>query len=136
MEPLQTIQPESMTSTRTEAVNTSRSTAASVSVAGNEAKAGIAGRRENTANWVASLTSSYQVPREDKIVFPALHYRLSKFLELSKTRLFILFDEWSSLPADIQPYLAEFLKRGILPVRDAVLKIASLEHRSRFTLLV
>jgi hypothetical protein len=63
-----------------------------------------------------------------------LHYNLSKVLELTEARLFILLDEWSSIPTDIQPFLAEFLKRGVLPVGNAVIKIASLEHRSRFSL--
>jgi hypothetical protein len=45
---------------------------------------------------------------------------------------FILLDEWSSIPFDLQPYLAEFLKRGILPNPSVVVKIASLEYRSHF----
>jgi hypothetical protein len=47
-------------------------------------------------------------------------------------QLFLLIDEWSSLPIDIQPYLAEFLKRGLLPLAEVVVKIASLEYRSKF----
>jgi hypothetical protein len=44
----------------------------------------------------------------------------------------MLIDEWSSLPPELQPYLAEFLKRGMLAAPRATLKIASLEHRSHF----
>jgi hypothetical protein len=33
---------------------------------------------------------------------------------------------------DIQPYLAEFLKKSIIPNCDCVLKITSLEYRSNF----
>lgn len=77
-------------------------------------------------------TTSYRVETEDKVLFPSLHNQLSETLELADCYLYILLDEWSSLPTDIQPYLAEFLKRGVLPVQRAILKIASLEYRSRF----
>lgn len=80
-------------------------------------------------------TTSHQVDIEDKVIFPLLNRNLSRTLELAEARLYVLLDEWSSLPADIQPYLAEFLKRGVLTVQRATLKIASLEYRSHFTKL-
>jgi hypothetical protein len=79
-----------------------------------------------------SVQRTFKVESEDKVVFPNLFDSLSRTLELANTKLYVLIDEWSSLPQDIQPYLAEFLKRGLLPVTRAVLKIASLEYRSRF----
>jgi len=48
--------------------------------------------------------------------------------------LYLLIDEWSSLPLDIQPFLAEFFKRTFLPLPEVVIKIASLEYRSSFRL--
>lgn len=77
---------------------------------------------------------AYRIESRDKVVFPALHETLSEALKLAGTNLYILLDEWSSLPSDIQPLLAEFLKRGVLPVQRATLKIAALEQRSQFTL--
>jgi hypothetical protein len=44
----------------------------------------------------------------------------------------VLVDEWSSLPPDVQPYLAEFLKRAFFALPEITLKIASLEYRSVF----
>jgi len=49
-------------------------------------------------------------------------------------RLWILLDEWSSLPLDLQPYLADLLRRSILPVTGITVKFAAIEHRSRFQL--
>jgi len=66
-------------------------------------------------------------------VFPELLRVLRRTLELAGTRLFLLIDEWSSLPVDIQPFLAEFLKRGLLPLSVATLKIGALEYRCRFS---
>ncbi|MBC8465589.1 hypothetical protein H8D57_01045 [bacterium] len=71
---------------------------------------------------------------EDKIIFPAIHHFLTEGLRLSGFKLVILLDEWSSLPRDLQPYLAEFFKRGVLPVTNVTLKIAALEQRSAFSI--
>ncbi len=88
---------------------------------------------ESSSESKAETKTIYEVSSQDKVVFPALHDALREILELSGVELFVLLDEWSSLPTELQPYLAEFLKRGILPVQRATLKIAALEHRSRFT---
>ncbi|WP_242337944.1 MULTISPECIES: hypothetical protein [unclassified Anaeromyxobacter] len=47
-------------------------------------------------------------------------------------RLWLILDEWSVVPLDLQPFLADFLKRCVLPVSGATLKIGAIEHRSRF----
>ncbi len=107
---------------------------------GSDAKVAIKGAKLPT--FEAGISSSqaeehsvqrtFKVESEDKVVFPNLFESLSRTLELAETKLYVLLDEWASLPQEIQPYLAEFLKRGLLPVTSAVLKIASLEYRSRF----
>lgn len=81
-------------------------------------------------------TTSYTVQHEDKVVFPALSSSLQKILQGCRTRMYVLLDEWSSLPTDVQPYLAEFLKRAFLPLPEIIVKIASLEYRSTFSLSV
>ncbi|EOD57146.1 hypothetical protein H480_44770, partial [Amycolatopsis vancoresmycina DSM 44592] len=47
-------------------------------------------------------------------------------------RLWLLLDEWSSVPLDLQPFLADLLRRSVLPVRGMTVKIAAIEHRARF----
>lgn len=54
---------------------------------------------------------------------------------LVNKRVWILLDEWSSVPLDLQPYLADFLRRAIFPVNNFTIKIAAIEQRSRFRLL-
>jgi hypothetical protein len=52
---------------------------------------------------------------------------------LSTRRLWLLLDEWSSIPQDVQPYLAEFLVRCVLPLQQHLtVKIAAIEQQSRF----
>lgn len=79
------------------------------------------------------VSTRIDVAAYDKVMFPDLSRKLARTLKLAETSLYVLLDEWSSLPHDIQPYLAEFLKRGVLPVAEATLKIASLEYRSVFS---
>jgi hypothetical protein len=75
---------------------------------------------------------SYRVSLEDKVIFPHLQSLFNSLLAKANATLVILFDEWSSIPLDIQPYLAEFVKRSLLPNPNIILKIATLEYRSQF----
>ncbi len=47
-------------------------------------------------------------------------------------RTWLLLDEWSSVPNDLQPYLADLLRRSIFPVQNVTVKIAAVEQRSQF----
>jgi hypothetical protein len=80
-----------------------------------------------------SVKETLSVTDIDKVAFPDLTQALRAVIENADLDLYILLDEWSSLPQDIQPYLAEFLKRGILPVQRVTVKIAALEQRSVFS---
>ena len=52
--------------------------------------------------------------------------------ELPGKRVWMLLDEWSSVPSDIQPYLAEFIVRCVLPLQMFTVKIAAIEQQSQF----
>lgn len=52
---------------------------------------------------------------------------------LRPARLWLLLDEWSSVPITLQPLLADLLRRSVLPIAGITVKIASIEHRSRFS---
>ncbi|MDQ3153675.1 MAG: ATP-binding protein [Actinomycetota bacterium] len=47
-------------------------------------------------------------------------------------RIWMLLDEWSSLPTDLQPILADMLKRTFFTCPRLTVKIASVERRSSF----
>jgi hypothetical protein len=51
---------------------------------------------------------------------------------LPKGRLWLLIDEWSEVPPDLQPLLADLLRRAVLPIKGVTVKIAAIEQRSRF----
>lgn len=47
-------------------------------------------------------------------------------------RMWLFLDEWSETPRSIQPYLADLLRKTVLPTGRVVIKIAAIEQRSRF----
>ena len=51
---------------------------------------------------------------------------------LPNNRLWLILDEWSEIPLDLQPFLADLLRRTILPAPGVSVKIAAIEQRCRF----
>ncbi len=54
---------------------------------------------------------------------------------LQVQRLWLLLDEWSEIPIELQPYLGDLIRRTILPINEITIKIAAIEHRSEFAIL-
>jgi hypothetical protein len=51
---------------------------------------------------------------------------------LNGRRIWLLLDEWSSVPPDLQPLLGEFVVRCILPLSSFTVKIAAIEQQTNF----
>ena len=47
-------------------------------------------------------------------------------------RIWLLLDEWSSVPLDVQPLLGEFLVRCVFPVQKITVKIGAIEQQTNF----
>lgn len=47
-------------------------------------------------------------------------------------RLWVLIDEWTTIPYEIQPYLADLLRRAMFSVPNITVKVAAIEHRCNF----
>jgi len=77
---------------------------------------------------------AFDAKEYEKIIFPDLLYHLSKVLNYAGVELLLVIDEWSAIPYDIQPYLAEFLKKSLVPISDVTIKIGALEYRTNFTI--
>lgn len=67
------------------------------------------------------------------VVFGPLNRALRAVVDsLAPARIWLLLDEWSSIPLDLQPLLADLLRRSVLPTPGITVKIAAIERRSRF----
>ena len=60
---------------------------------------------------------------------------LDRILKKLDLRLYVFVDEWSSNPIDIQPFLADFLRRVYFPIPQVSIKIAAIEHRTKLNLI-
>jgi len=83
------------------------------------------------------VEQSARVQREGKpsgrILFQEVQRNLAKAIEAAElTHLVVLIDEWTAVPALLQPLLAEFIARAFLPSTRLTVKIAALEYRSTF----
>jgi len=50
-------------------------------------------------------------------------------------RFWLLFDEWSGLPLDLQPYLAEMLRRLFFGLPKVTVRIAAIPHRTEWRVM-
>jgi hypothetical protein len=70
---------------------------------------------------------------EQKVQFGPLGKSLADISKvIAPKRIWILLDEWSSIPIELQPYLADLLRRSVFPVTNITVKIAAIEQRTNF----
>ncbi|MFT3896351.1 MAG: hypothetical protein QM719_01405 [Thermomonas sp.] len=68
-----------------------------------------------------------------RVQFGPLTRRLQQLVEaLPAKSLWVILDEWSEVPLDLQPYLADFLRRCVIPAKGVTVKIAAIAQRSNF----
>lgn len=68
-----------------------------------------------------------------RIHFPAIQVHFKKIIEiLDNKELWIIIDEWAEIPLELQPFLADLLRRTIFPLYGASIKIGAIDHRSNF----
>lgn len=51
---------------------------------------------------------------------------------IAPRRVWLLVDEWSTVPIDLQPYLADLIRRSFFSIPNVSVKIAAIEQRSVF----
>jgi len=101
----------------------------------------------STTGAKASVTGETSLEAEDKNAslvrqkgFSRYHIKFggvnSTFRSLAAAlpvkRVWILLDEWSSVPLELQPYLADLLRRCLFNIPQITVKMAALEYRSNF----
>jgi hypothetical protein len=89
--------------------------------------------RQRSAKAAAAQRRHEQGTEEHHLVFGRVATALSKLVQcLHGASLWLLLDEWSSLPLDLQPYLADLLRRNVFTVHGVTVKIGAIDRRSRF----
>lgn len=65
-----------------------------------------------------------------RINFSSVYSNLAELCAKIGVHVWIIFDEWAEIPIDLQPFLAEMIRRTILPNRNITVKIAAIEQRT------
>ncbi|UOX84818.1 hypothetical protein MUY14_23685 [Amycolatopsis sp. FBCC-B4732] len=95
--------------------------------------AGVRGSLRHNASTTASSRRKRTGVEQHRVLFGPLSRALQAVADgIRPARLWLLLDEWSSVPLDLQPFLADLVRRGVLPIRGITVKIAAIEHRARF----
>jgi hypothetical protein len=92
------------------------------------------GHSNNDSNKLA-----YQISRSGNQIHRVHFGEIGSILErlidaINGRKIWILLDEWSAIPIDLQPYLADLIRRAFFPISNIVVKIAAIEKRSHFQL--
>jgi hypothetical protein len=72
-------------------------------------------------------------PRRYNVQFGAVSGAIKGLAAALPGRLWLILDEWSDVPLDLQPLLADLLRRCVMPVQNVSVKIGAIEQRSNFS---
>jgi len=90
--------------------------------------------QKHQEDFKSSTRRSITGVEQNRVHFGSLHRELQSLChELRPQRVWILIDEWSEVPLDLQPYLADLIRKSLLPVRMVTVKIAAIEQRTNFS---
>lgn len=113
---------------------TSHEAAAAVSAdlrSGISAK--LQGKSEQALSQRAEQSFSTSGRPVYSVIFGDVFAGLNGIVEsFGKKHIWILMDEWSSIPYDLQPYLADLIRRCIFPINSITVQIAAIEQRCNF----
>lgn len=93
---------------------------------------GLSAGDESEGSQKIAVRVKAQGSRLHRVHFGRLGDVLNRLSAVLGTRIWIILDEWSVVPLDIQPYLADLLRRGIFPIKNFTVKIGAIEKRSCF----
>ncbi|HWL55464.1 MAG TPA: hypothetical protein VNQ78_02170 [Paracoccus sp. (in: a-proteobacteria)] len=98
---------------------------------GNSAGGDFTAEKQNATDYtsVKEVTGAESI----SIRFPELSASLRDVVNiLPAKRFWIILDEWSSVPLELQPFLADMLKRAFFNIPQITVKIGAIEHRTKF----
>ncbi len=87
--------------------------------------------REESSKSVGRLEESGLLTY--RVHFGSVNKTLSELVKaILPRRLLVVLDEWSTIPLELQPYLADLIRRAMFPISGLTVKIAAIEQRSNF----
>lgn len=105
----------------------------SISISPANIRGAIEGSTEESYHTKEQSRERREGSERLRVHFGSVGKEMEKLVQaLPNKQLWIVLDEWSEIPLDLQPYLADLLRRTVLPIRGVTVKIAAIEQRCRF----
>lgn len=118
--------------TEKETLGASGSTGANINLS-QDPKLNLSAEQASSAEESTIRSRTLQGQEIAHLSFGALQEALRNVLaSLNTSRLWIIMDEWSVIPFDLQPYMADILRRCFMPLSSITIKFAAIEHRTNF----
>lgn len=86
----------------------------------------------STSRGATEVSASISGPRRHRVHFGSVAGAIAEMMSAVPIRLWLILDEWSDVPLDLQPLLADLLRRCVMPVRNVTVKVGAIEQRSNF----
>ena len=120
-----------------EALGARAGTSLGVGLSGKGMSASAAATESQTLRTEAAHRLKVTGSRVHRVNFGRVGDAFSRLMgAMGGVRVWLLLDEWSVVPLELQPYLADLLRRSLFPVPEITTKIGAIEKRSRFQITV
>lgn len=93
---------------------------------------GINAARSDGESKTKSKTFIEKGKQIHRVRFSAIHQNLKDILKVLKTDIWVIIDEWSEIPLDLQPYLGDLIRKTLLPIQQITVKIGAIDQRTNF----
>lgn len=114
---------------------TKRSSGTDIGLSGSSVDVGLRAEMEQERESEAQEKITRRGNERHSVHFGSARRTWEEMIEIIQPRrVWLLLDEWSSVPIELQPYLADLVRRSIFPVRGVTVKIAAIEQRAAFSL--
>lgn len=111
----------------------SESSELGINITPNNITGGVNSKKANDASAFKAKKTVTKGDIKHRIHFGSTTKYLQELSEgLPDANVWVLLDEWSSIPIDLQPYLADFIRRTMFPIKGFVIKIAAIDQRTNF----
>ncbi len=96
------------------------------------------GVKNENSNSYSTINRSKQVGNSrHRVHFTTVNSIFTRLKSLlGEKEIWILIDEWAEVPIDLQPFLADLLRRTIFSIRGVTVKIAAIEKRTNFKISI
>ena len=99
-----------------------------------DASVGFGSKTGGSTSSATSQKIKRQGAEHHRVNFSSVFKILQHVCQKLNVHTWVLFDEWAEIPQELQPYLAELIRRTILPNGMITIKIAAIEQRTNLSI--